>query len=102
MSYRALKLVSPDSTDNLHGMPGILGTLIAIMVVPGIAGVQFIGIIVSVTLALGCGLLAGKLIKATGTTQLAYEDSDEFTHLAPRELNPKAIPKFSTQVFYVA
>jgi len=74
---------------NLHGMPGILGALIAIMVVPGIAGVQFIGIIVSVTLALGCGFLAGKLIKATGTTELAYEDSVEFTHLAPPEAETK-------------
>ncbi len=70
-------------------MPGILGALIEIMVIPGVARVQFIGIIVSVTLALGCGLLAGKLIKVTGTTELAYEDSVEFTHLAPPDNETK-------------
>jgi ammonium transporter Rh len=50
-------------------------------VVPGIAGAQFIGIIFSVVLALVTGTIAGMLIKATGTTRLAYEDSDEFTHV---------------------
>ena len=61
-------------------MPGLLGALVAILVVPGIAAVQFIGIVFSVVLALITGLAAGALIRATGTTHLAYEDSEEFTH----------------------
>jgi ammonium transporter Rh len=35
----------------------------------------------SVTFAFATGLIAGKLIKATGTTDLAYEDSEAFTHV---------------------
>jgi ammonium transporter Rh len=74
------KIVDTCGVHNLHGMPGLLGALVAIMVVPGIAAVQFIGIIFSVALALVTGLIAGALIKATGTTHLAYEDSEEFAH----------------------
>jgi ammonium transporter Rh len=66
---------------NLHGMPGLLGAFIAMLVVPGIAMAQFIGIVFSVTFAFATGLIAGKLIKATGTTDLAYEDSEAFTHV---------------------
>ncbi len=76
-----IKLIDTCGVHNLHGMPGLLGALVAIFVVPGIAGAQFIGIIFSVVLALVTGTIAGMLIKATGTTRLAYEDSDEFTHV---------------------
>jgi ammonium transporter Rh len=40
---------------------------------------QLIGLVVIGVLTLGCGLLAGALIKLTGTTRLAYEDREEFT-----------------------
>jgi ammonium transporter Rh len=76
-----IKLIDTCGVHNLHGMPGLLGALVAIFVVPGIAAAQFIGIVFSVVLALITGTIAGKLIKATGTTSLAYEDSDEFTHV---------------------
>jgi len=58
-----------------------LGGLIVLWVVPGVAAAQLIGIVVTVALALGCGLLAGVLIKITGTTRLAYEDREEFSGL---------------------
>ena len=67
-------------------MPGLLGALIAIMVVPGIAVAQLIGITFSVVFAFVTGLIAGAVIKATGTTHLAYEDSEEFTHVEPPEI----------------
>lgn len=76
-----IKLIDTCGVHNLHGMPGLLGAVVAIFVVPGIAGAQLIGIIFSVVLALVTGTVAGMLIKATGTTSLAYEDSDEFTHV---------------------
>jgi ammonium transporter Rh len=84
------KLVDTCGVHNLHGMPGLLGAFVAMMIVPGIATAQFIGIIFSVTLAFIAGLAAGAIIKATGTTHLAYEDSEEFTHVeAPEEAVPE-------------
>ena len=76
-----LKVVDTCGVHNLHGMPGLLGGLIVLWVVPGVAVAQLIGIVVTVALALGCGLLAGVMIKFTGTTRLAYEDREEFTGL---------------------
>lgn len=75
---RAFKLVDTCGVHNLHGMPGLLGGVIAILVVPGVAKAQLIGIAVTVAIALACGLAAGVLIKLTGTTRLAYEDREEF------------------------
>ncbi|MEY3122112.1 MAG: hypothetical protein RI993_937 [Pseudomonadota bacterium] len=65
---------------NLHGMPGLLGGFSALLVVPGIATVQITGIGITLVIALTGGLLAGILIKLTGTTTEPYEDSVEFTH----------------------
>ncbi|MDE2366771.1 MAG: ammonium transporter [Betaproteobacteria bacterium] len=79
------KIVDTCGVHNLHGMPGLLGGLVAIAVVPSIAGAQFIGIVFSVVLAIVTGSVAGMLIKATGTTRLAYEDSEEFTHVEDPE-----------------
>ena len=76
-----LKVVDTCGVHNLHGMPGLLGGLIVLWVVPGVVVAQLIGIVVTVALALGCGLIAGALIKFTGTTRLAYEDREEFTGL---------------------
>jgi ammonium transporter Rh len=91
------KLVDTCGVHNLHGMPGLLGAIVAMMVVPGIAAAQFIGIIFSVTLALLTGLAAGAVIKATGTTHLAYEDGEEFTHVeAPEEAVPELQVKLHT------
>ncbi len=72
------KIVDTCGVHNLHGMPGILGGLIVLLVLPGVAQAQLIGIAITVVLALGCGLLAGVLIKFTGTTHLAYEDYEAF------------------------
>jgi ammonium transporter Rh len=75
---KMLKLVDTCGVHNLHGMPGLLGGLIAIFVVPGIAVTQLVGIAFTVVLALISGLVGGFIIKLTGSKELVYHDSDEF------------------------
>jgi ammonium transporter Rh len=72
------KIIDTCGVHNLHGMPGLLGGLIVLAVVPGVAVAQLAGIAVTLVLAVGCGLLSGLLVKVTGTTRLAYEDREEF------------------------
>ncbi|MER2511629.1 MAG: ammonium transporter [Nitrosomonas ureae] len=79
------KIVDTCGVHNLHGMPGLLGGLSAFLVVPGIAIGQFNGIMITLIIAIVGGLIAGAIIKATGTTREPYEDSVEFTHLAGPE-----------------
>jgi ammonium transporter Rh len=74
---RKFKLVDTCGVHNLHGMPGLLGGLIVIMITPAIATAQLVGIAVTVVLALICGLIAGVIIRSTGKKELCYEDGEE-------------------------
>ena len=80
------KIVDTCGVHNLHGMPGLLGGLIAIFAVPGVATAQLVGIAVTLALAIVCGLTAGALIKATGTTARAYDDAECFCDVEPGHL----------------
>jgi len=84
------KMIDTCGVHNLHGLPGLLGGFSAILVVPGIAVTQLTGIGITLALALVGGMIAGALIRLTGTTKQAYEDSHEFTHLAGPEDEHKA------------
>lgn len=75
---KALKLTDTCGVHNLHGMPGLLGGILAVFVVPGAAKPQIIGIIFTVLLAFAGGLISGNIIKLTGSKEKIYEDSDEF------------------------
>jgi ammonium transporter Rh len=72
------KTVDTCGVHNLHGMPGLLGGLVGIAVVPAAAKAQITGIIFTVVFALIAGVISGAIIRATGKKELAYEDSDEF------------------------
>jgi ammonium transporter Rh len=74
----AFKTVDTCGVHNLHGMPGLLGGLVGIVVVPSVAKAQIVGIIFTVIFALIAGVISGAIIRATGKNELAYEDSDEF------------------------
>ncbi|HQU97827.1 MAG TPA: ammonium transporter [Nitrosomonas sp.] len=79
------KIVDTCGVHNLHGMPGLIGGFSAFLVVPDVAVAQFNGIVITMFLAIVGGLIAGAIIKVTGTTREPYEDSVEFTHLAGPE-----------------
>jgi ammonium transporter Rh len=84
-----LKLVDTCGVHNLHGMPGLLGGLCAILVVPGIAGAQLTGMALTLIIAVIGGVIAGAVIRATGTTEQAYEDCHEFSHVPGPESERK-------------
>lgn len=87
-----LKIVDTCGVHNLHGMPGLVGGFIALLVVPGVAMAQLVGIALTLVMALGCGLVAGFLIKLTGTTRLAYEDGEDFMGVATEAAMPNGVP----------
>ncbi|HEX2947650.1 MAG TPA: ammonium transporter [Clostridia bacterium] len=76
---KILKNVDTCGVHNLHGMPGLLGGIIVIFVVPGIAKAQLVGIVFTVLFAFAAGSIGGLIIRATGTKKTAYEDEEEFT-----------------------
>lgn len=84
-----MKLIDTCGVHNLHGMPGLLGGLCAIFVVPGIAGVQLTGIAITLVIAVIGGAIAGAIIRGTGTTEQAYEDCHEFSHIPGPESERK-------------
>lgn len=63
--------------NNLHGMPGILGGLVAIFIT-GNVGIQLSGIVVTVLVAFVCGKITGSIIGLLGKKQAVYSDKDEF------------------------
>lgn len=73
-----LKIVDTCGVHNLHGMPGLFGGLVALLVVPNIVGAQLSGIIITIALAFGSGLVGGYIIKLTGIKMFPYEDSEDF------------------------
>lgn len=75
---KLLKMVDTCGVHNLHGMPGLLGGIAAVFVVQGSAKAQVIGIAFTVVLAFVGGIIAGNVIKFTGSKLKIYEDSDEF------------------------
>jgi ammonium transporter Rh len=74
----ALKITDTCGVHNLHGMPGLLGGLVAVVVTPELAKAQLIGIFFTVALAFISGSIGGTLIRLTGAKSEAYEDEDEF------------------------
>lgn len=68
----------------LHGLPGLLGGVAALVVVSGIdVGAQLSGIIVTISIAVGAGFISGKVIAALGNRSEPYVDSEEFQGVQP-------------------
>ncbi len=75
---RLLGIVDTCGVHNLHGMPGLLGGLAVVLVVPAVAGAQLAGIAVTMVLAATGGVAAGYVLRLTALKQFAYEDVEEF------------------------
>ena len=63
--------------NNLHGMPGILGGVVAVFIT-GKVGTQLSGIVVTLCVAFVCGKITGSVIGLLGKKELPYSDEDEF------------------------
>ncbi len=64
---------------NLHGMPGLLGGLSAI-IITGNAGTQILCMIITVAVAFVGGRIVGAITGLLGRKQELYSDLDEFGH----------------------
>lgn len=62
---------------NLHGMPGVFGGLVA-MVLTAAPLWQLTGIVVTVALAVTMGVIVGFIVSRLGRKQTPYDDKDEF------------------------
>jgi ammonium transporter Rh len=71
---KIMKSVDTCGVHNLHGMPGIVGGLVAVFAVPGIAKAQIVGIVFTVAFAFITGTVCGYLIRLTGVKKSAYQD----------------------------
>lgn len=63
----------------LHGLPGLLGGIAALVVVAGINfSAQLTGILVTIIIAATAGLISGKIIAVLGRRSTPYVDIEEF------------------------
>jgi ammonium transporter Rh len=71
---KAFKSVDTCGVHNLHGMPGVVGGIVAAFVVPGVAKAELAGIAFTVLFALSTGFIGGRLIRLSGLKTSAYQD----------------------------
>lgn len=75
----AIKKVDTCGVLYLHGLPGLLGGLVALFVVSGInVTAQLGGMLVTAVLAAVGGLVSGKVIAVMGSRLVPYIDAEEF------------------------
>jgi ammonium transporter Rh len=76
---KGLKIVDTCGVSNLHGIPGIFGGLVALIVVSGINyTAQLTGIVLTIVIAIIAGLISGKILQLFGHRKVPYTDSEEF------------------------
>ncbi len=74
----AIKKIDTCGVLHLHGLPGLFGGLVAMIVADGISmGNQFKGILITAVLAILTGLVAGKVLSLVGRRNTPYIDSEE-------------------------
>ncbi|OFX39438.1 MAG: ammonium transporter [Bacteroidetes bacterium GWA2_32_17] len=74
-----MKLIDTCGVTNLHGLPGLMGGLAALPLIPGISiNSQLLGIGITIVVAFLAGIITGKILPIFGRKKEAYEDSEEF------------------------
>ena len=77
---KGLKIVDTCGVSNLHGIPGIFGGLVAMIIVAGISfKAQFLGIGLTIVIAIISGLITGKILHLFGHRNTPYVDDEEFS-----------------------
>lgn len=71
---KLLRSVDTCGVRNLHGMPGLVGGVAAVLVVPGVAKAQLLGIAFTVIFAFVSGCIGGYVLRFTGRKATIYED----------------------------
>lgn len=76
---KMIKGIDTCGVHNLHGMPGIFGGFMALIIVNGInTGSQIKAIIITVILAVVTGLATGSVLSLLGYRKDSYNDEEEF------------------------
>jgi ammonium transporter Rh len=76
---KTIKKVDTCGVMYLHGLPGLMGGLIALFVVKGLSGSeQLKGIAVTIAISLVAGYAVGHVVAALGRRTVPYVDSEEF------------------------
>jgi len=81
---KAIKGLDTCGVHNLHGMPGLLGGLSAIIIAKAAdlqgfsVGTQILGMIVTIAIAFIGGRIVGLIIGLMGRKEVLYSDEDEF------------------------
>ena len=76
---KGLKIIDTCGVSNLHGIPGIFGGLVAMIIVSGINySTQLMGIGLSILIAIVSGFITGKILHLFGHRTTPYTDDEEF------------------------
>lgn len=83
-----LKVLDSMGVNNLHGLPGIFGGLIAIVLTNAPAGTQLAATFGAVAIALVTGLITGGILRLLGRPSIAMDDAETFAMADARGERP--------------
>jgi ammonium transporter Rh len=76
---KLMRIIDTCGVTNLHGLPGLMGGLAALIVVQGLnIGSQLLGIVVTIVVAILAGFITGKVLHLLGRKIEVYNDAEEF------------------------
>ena len=76
---KLMKIIDTCGVTNLHGLPGLMGGLVALPVIRGLhMENQLYGIGITILVALLTGMITGKVLPLLGRKLEVYDDADEF------------------------